>query len=157
MTWVNENTSIDEIIEEQGVIQPLELETPDYSYWASQEPLNASYQVRNINGWWGWWKVMTWFNDFWPWTRSITVWFKPKAINVSVRTSNGLAWGSATSPSNQQCVALYLTSTPNSDSQNGRLFRTWSTSWLWSLVSIDEDWFTVSCDISFTITWTAFW
>lgn len=152
-----ENENIDQlIIKEKGnVIENEVLETPDYSYWASQEPLNASYQVRWLKVWW--WKMKTWFSSISAGSTSITwVWFKPKVIQVVVNTSNRVAWWYADNiwwTITQRCV--YFNGSTY-DSQWSRLFRfDWSN--VWNLVSIDSDWFTVSSDLSATMIWTCFW
>lgn len=159
MNWTKEpkiveDTSFDKLLEDFWVIEPVEMQTPDYSYWASQEPLNASYQIRNLNWWW---KVKTWFSSISAGTTNITwVWFKPKSIQVVVNTSNRVAWGYADNiwwTLTQRCV-YFNWSTYNS--QPSRLFR---FDWInvWNLISIDNDWFTVSSDLSATMIWTCFW
>jgi inosine-uridine nucleoside N-ribohydrolase len=45
-----ENDSIDSlIIKEKWSIKHKIIQTPDYSYWANQEQLNADYQIRNLH------------------------------------------------------------------------------------------------------------
>ena len=161
MTWnkpkVEENTSIDSLLYEKWAIEPIEMETPNYDYGASQEPLNASYQVRNLNWWW--WKIKTWYSSISSWYTDVAitwVWFKPKAIQVVVHSSNKVAWGYADDvwwTLNQRCIYADWWAYGN---QNTRLFRFWPTE-LWLLVSFDSDWFTVKSDLSARMIWTCFW
>lgn len=83
---LEENETIDDLIlkDKWSVIENDILEVPDYSYWASQEPLNASYQLRNIKWWW---KVKTLIFErlasVWTWTQSFTwFWFTPTSYTI---------------------------------------------------------------------------
>ena len=148
-----ENRENDKQIE---YLKPETLDVPDYRYWWSEEPLDASYQVRNINWWW---KVKTWFSSIASWYTDVAitwVWFKPKAIQVVVHSSNKVAWGYADNvwwTLTQRCIYADWWAYSN---QSTRLFRFSSTE-VWDLVSFDSDWFTVKSDLAATMIWTCFW
>lgn len=155
------NQSIDKLIREwrSDIIEKETLDTPDYSYWQSQEPLDAEFQVRNI--WWAWWKFNSWYDwsvPAWYTNYSITwVWFKPKSIEVKILsfTWNIAVWGNASDnwTINQNCI---YSNAWTFGYDNNRLFR-FSWTEVWTLVSFDADWFTIKSDLDCRIIWTCFW
>lgn len=154
-----ESQSIDKLLREwkSDIVEDIIIDAPDYSYGASQEPLDANFQVRNI--WWG--KIKTWITPWvpsWYVDFSITwVWFKPKAIKVEVLYwASVIAWGTADNTSwtlTQQCI---WSNSWSLDYSTSRLFR-FSWTQVWDLVSFDADWFTIKSDVSCIIQWTCFW
>lgn len=148
--------SIEDLIRSGWDISPIDMQVPDYDYGASQEPLNAEFQVRNINAWW--WKVKTWYVSItaWTWIQITWVWFTPKVIQVVVHSWNKSAWGYADDvwgTLTQRCIYQDSWSWWN---QNSRLFR-FSSAEVWLLVSIDSDWFTVNSDLNCTMIYICFW
>lgn len=91
-----ENESIDQLIlkDKWSVFENEVLEIPDYSYWASQEPLNASYQIRNIK----WWSKTLYFTKLasaWTWIVNYTwFWFTPTAYIIQAWYKWALSWTS---------------------------------------------------------------
>lgn len=156
-----ESQSIDKLLREwkSDIVEDIIIDVPDYSYGSSQEPLDANFQVRNINSWWGkinswydWW-VPSWYVDY-----SITwVWFKPKAIEVKIipYTWNIAVWGTATNNWTIKQSCIYSNAWSFSY-DNNRLFRFSGTD-VWTLVSFDSDWFTIKSDLDCRIIWTCFW
>ena len=153
-----ENETIDDLLKNKDEVYTNEvMETPDYSYWASQMPLDWSYQVRNINTWW--WKIKTWYISVNSWytNQSITwIWFKPKAIQITIHSWNKVAWWYANDNNwtiQQQCIYAdnwsYI-------EQNWRLFRFDNTN-RWLLVSFDNDWFTIKSDLSAVMIYQCYW
>ena len=81
-----ENQNIDKlIIEEKGNIKPDIINTPDYSYWDSQEQLNAEFQIRNINFYA---TAIQRLASIWTWEQEFIVWFKPKFIEILAYKKN---------------------------------------------------------------------
>ena len=153
-----ENEDIESLIikDKDSVIESDILEVPDYSYWASQEPLDWQFQVRNIASWW---KVKTWYSSIPSWYTDFAItwlWFTPKAIQVVAQSWNKWAWGYADNvwwTLTQRCI--YSNSGALWESSS-RLFR-FSGTEVWLLVSLDSNWFTVKSDIAATMIWTCFW
>lgn len=139
-----------------------ELETSDYSYWASQEPLNAEYQVRWISNI----SIKSWSITFtWStWNKSVTgIWFKPKTVQLNA-SANGIArWisvGTADDWQTGQCVYQYWDSALDANSiiklRNSSATPTHEA----QLVSMDTDGFTVDFTTFTTYcecTYTCFW
>ena len=153
--------SIDKLLREwkSDIIENDIIEVPEYDYGASQEPLDWAFQVRNIS----WWasKIKTWITPWvpsWYTNFSITwVWFKPKALQVTVLYwASTVAWGIADETNGtltQQCV---WSNSWSMDYSTSRLFR-FSWTLVWDLVSFDADGFTVKSDVNCIIQWTCFW
>lgn len=157
------NETIDDLLKNKDEVYNNEIiETPDYSYWASQMPLDWSYQVRNI--WW-WLKIKNWqINISWIWSISITwLWFKPKYIEFES------AWASSMSIMKSDWnyynwIRIYNINNIPQYSTTSRAVELYNQSWeqyiLVDLSSFNEDWFTLNktrVDFNITLRWTAFW
>jgi len=163
---VEETTSIDKLLINQGVIQPIEMINPDYSYGASQEPLNASFQVRNIpqptptvfNMKIGHFTITT--------TGSIVItglWFTPNHIRLLANLSWGtwsISSDSITNWTTTHTTYQYNTTTVMRNYYNNTnlIFLEDCSSWVcqnmtWVLTSLDTDWFTINISNK-TLAWT---
>lgn len=158
MTWnkkpkVEENTSIDSLLQEKWAIDPVEMETPNYDYGASQEPLNASFQVRNIKSWWWKYKLLD-FTITQTWSLSITwIWFTPKIIYLYASQAVWWNefwsyWSNGIDINNSKCLfwwSIWWSYVTRLYFGNDIiLVRNDSSLTIWLLTSLDNDWFTLN-------------
>jgi len=138
-------------VEKIDLIKPEIIQTPDYSYWVNQEPLDFN-KLKNKPS--SWWLFYTWTftrNSWSTWNQSITwIWFKPKLLKIHwvvILLNTSMCWGSTD------------WTNPNSISYNFNwwsLYSTYQTTLIhldiwamtrWTLASFDTDWFTINWSV----------
>jgi len=70
--------------------------TPDYSYWKNQEPLDAQISLRNLS----WVNTYVWTDTInmsaWD-TKYYKTWFSPKKIEINAINTYGASWSISSS------------------------------------------------------------
>ena len=124
-------------------IKPDIIQTPNYDYWTSQEPLDYELLRNKPSASWGQYKLWN-FTITWTWNISITwVWFTPKLVKFTIWDSSWNIWGwiwSMTSLS-QQCYNI-----TNSVNITSQCIYYWNPIWARAVyVNMNNDWFVINC------------
>ena len=124
-----------------------------FSPWETKEQLEIWLEVKNPGLWT---KTFTTVSSFWLWNTKITCWFKPKVIQIMTIINNQASWNYVSLTDISWYTMFYYTTSGwyfiVSTTNIIDIFDNLWNSTLGTIVSIDDDWFTVNLSRNFVVT-----